>query len=220
MRHAETEVVPIGDLTPHPRNYRNHPEIQIEHIANSIRENGFYRNVVVARDFTILAGHGSVLAAAKVGLELIPIVKLDTDPLSPQALKILAGDNEVARLGVIDDVALADILKSIVEDSGGTDALLGTGFDDEQFAFVIGVADGDIVEADQVDPYAEWKDMPAYEHTAIGFRRIVVHFKDQAAVEQFAEMMGQKLTDKTRAIWHPEEKPVSNLSIRYGSDHE
>ena len=45
-------------LKPHPRNYRDHPQDQIDHLIQSIRENGFYRNVVVANDNTILAGHG------------------------------------------------------------------------------------------------------------------------------------------------------------------
>lgn len=50
----ETEIVSIESLSPHPRNYRGHPEDQIEHLVQSIRENGCYRNIVVARDRSIL----------------------------------------------------------------------------------------------------------------------------------------------------------------------
>ena len=44
------ETAAIADLTEHPRNYRRHPEDQVIHIEQSIREHGLYRNVVVARD--------------------------------------------------------------------------------------------------------------------------------------------------------------------------
>lgn len=59
-------LVPLSELRPHPRNYRHHPERQLIHIAMSLHQNGFYRNVVAARDGTILAGHGVVLAAPLV----------------------------------------------------------------------------------------------------------------------------------------------------------
>ena len=69
--------VAISGLRPHPRNYREHPEDQLEHIKASIVENGFYRNVVAARDGTILAGHGVVLAATAMGLRKVPVIRLD-----------------------------------------------------------------------------------------------------------------------------------------------
>src|SRR4029450_12354387 len=90
---APLETVPLADLRPHPRNYRSHPPEQIAHLAESIRANGVYRNVVAARDLTLLAGRGVFEAAAPLGLETIPVRVLPLDPLSPPALKILAGDN-------------------------------------------------------------------------------------------------------------------------------
>lgn len=216
MSTPTIETVELSKLTPHPRNYREHPPEQIAHIAQSIKDNGFYRNVVVAKDYTILAGHGSVMAAKDVGLDKVPVAHLDIDPFSTAALKILAGDNEVQRLGIVDDKLLAEILQGIVED--GEEGLLGTGFDDDQFQFVVDVADGNVVEAGSVDPYEEWAGMPAYEHSDPGVRRIVVHFKSDEAVAEFAEIMGQKLTEKTKFIWHPAEKPETMVDKRYTSE--
>lgn len=54
------ETVPIKELRPHPRNYRSHPEDQLEELMASLDENNQYRNVVIAWDNTILAGHGVV----------------------------------------------------------------------------------------------------------------------------------------------------------------
>src|SRR5258707_279190 len=100
------EIVAVADLKPHPQNYREHPDDELEHIVESIRANGFYRNVVVARDNTLLAGHGVVQAAKKLGKTEIPVLRLDLDPDDPKALKVLVGDNEIARMAMVDDRAL------------------------------------------------------------------------------------------------------------------
>ena len=80
-------------MKPHPRNYKQHPPEQIEHIMRSIEEHGFIRPVVVARDYTILAGHGLVQAARQLGRTRVPVMQLDLDPDDPRALKLLVADN-------------------------------------------------------------------------------------------------------------------------------
>lgn len=116
----------IAKLIPHPRNYRSHPQEQIDHIRASLREHGFYRNVVATSDLTILAGHGVVMAAEQEGMTSVPVIVIDTKPDSAQALKILAGDNFVAQMSEDDDAALRDILADLKV----SDDLLGTGFDE------------------------------------------------------------------------------------------
>ena len=56
------ESVAIETLKAHPKNYKKHPIKQLEHLMKSIEEHGFYRNVIIAKDSTILAGHGVVQA--------------------------------------------------------------------------------------------------------------------------------------------------------------
>jgi len=122
------EPVPLADLRPHPGNYRTHPPEQIAHLAASLSAHGVYRNVVAARDGTLLAGHGVVEAARSLGIDAIPVRRLDLDPSDPRALAILAGDNTVARLAADDDAALAALLDGIrAEDRA---RLLGTGYEE------------------------------------------------------------------------------------------
>lgn len=154
------EQVAIDDLRPHPRNYREHPDDQVEHIVQSIEEHGLYRNIVIARDGTILAGHGVVKAAAKMGMESIVVRRLDLDPDEPQALKLLAGDNEIAKLGMIDDRALTEILRELKEADG--DGLLGTGYDEQSLAALVMVTRSATEIAD-FDAAAEWVGMPEYD---------------------------------------------------------
>lgn len=126
------EIVDIDSLQPHPRNYKVHPESQIAHIIQSIEEHGLYRPIVTAQDGTILAGHGVVLAAKRLGLKRIPIRRLPLPRDDARAMKLLAGDNEISHLGEVDDLALSAILSQIKAEA--PTGLLGTGYDDESLA--------------------------------------------------------------------------------------
>lgn len=123
-----TEIVEIASLKAHPKNYRKHPEPQVAEIAESIKQHGIYKNIVVAKDGTILAGHGLVLGAQKLGMTQLPVVRIPLAPDHPRALKIVAADNELPRLAEDDPKGLAEMLEKIQdEDEVG---LLGTGYDD------------------------------------------------------------------------------------------
>jgi hypothetical protein len=117
---------------PHPRNYVTHPQDELEHIKASLQAHGVYKNIVIARDNTILAGHGLVEAARQIGLDTLPCRRLDIDPLDPRALQVLTGDNEIMHLRQIDDRALADLFLEIAESADG--GLLGTGYDETALA--------------------------------------------------------------------------------------
>ncbi len=120
----------IADLKPHPRRYKSHPDEQLDHLAHSIRTHGFYQPVVVARDYTILAGHGVVQAAERLSISEVPVVRLDLDPGETRALKIMIGDNELRKFAKTDDRRLCDLLRIIKP----SDPLLGTGYNDVRLA--------------------------------------------------------------------------------------
>ena len=159
MGMFETEYLPVTDLTPHPQNYVTHPDDQIEHLAQSIRENGLYRNVVIAQDETILAGHGVVEAAKKIGLDSIPVVRLDISSTDAQALKLLASDNEISNLAEVNDRALSNMLKEIHDNS--PHGLAGTGYDEQMLANLLMVTRPQSEIAD-FDAAAEWVGMPEF----------------------------------------------------------
>ncbi len=197
----KVESVPIGSIRPHPRNYRAHPADQIRHIIQSIRDHGFYRNIVVANDGTILAGHGVVQAAKEMGLAMVPVIKLSVGKDDPGALKILAGDNEISNLGAKDDRALFDILRTIAEqDVGG---LLGTGFDEATLANLSILVQPDGSGA--VDPETEWAGMPEFDQSdKTAMRSLIVHFATQADIDAFAKLVKQPISPATRSLWYPE----------------
>lgn len=67
-----------ADLIPYAFNNRKHPEQQIDRIANSIKEFGFNQPIVIDESNVVLVGHGRLAAALKLGLEEVPVVKIES----------------------------------------------------------------------------------------------------------------------------------------------
>jgi SAM-dependent methyltransferase len=190
------EVVPLSSLRPHPRNYREHPPDQIAHLQASLRANGFYRPVVIARDGTVLAGHGVVKAALAMGIERGPAVRLDLEPDDSRALRILAGDNEVARLAEIDDRTLTEMLRELAKLPAG---LEGTGFDEAQLAALAMVTRG-ADELPDLDAAAAWVGLPGYEEGEDQLK-LVVLFEDEAGRAAFVEKIGATNIYRKKKTW-------------------
>jgi hypothetical protein len=180
-----------------------------------LREHGVYRNIVAARDGTILAGHGVYAAAKKLGLKSVPVIRLNVAPGDPQALKIMVGDNEIEHLAEQNDRLLGDLLKEIREDN--PDQLLGTGFDDMMLANFAMVTRGRD-ELSDFDAAAEWVGMPEFS-TGGKVISLMVGFKDEKSREDFAARSGLVAIRKGNtgrvwsAMWPPEERD-DTISLR------
>jgi ParB-like chromosome segregation protein Spo0J len=70
----KVERRPVAGLIPYARNARTHSEEQVAQIAASIREWGWTMPVLVDERDEIIAGHGRVLAAQRLGLATIPVM--------------------------------------------------------------------------------------------------------------------------------------------------
>lgn len=70
------EILDIEKLIPYARNSRTHSDEQVAQIAGSIREFGFTNPVLIGADNDIIAGHGRVMAARKLGLPEVPCIRL------------------------------------------------------------------------------------------------------------------------------------------------
>ena len=78
--HSETfklEWLPLDEVIPYTRNAKQHPPEQIDQIASSIQAFGFNDPVAVDENRIIIEGHGRHLAARKLGLEKIPVIRLE-----------------------------------------------------------------------------------------------------------------------------------------------
>ena len=201
------QMIDITELKPHPKNYRKHSKKQLEHIVRSIEENGFYRNIVSANDKTILAGHGVWEASKLMGLVQVPVIVLPFEPNSTVALKVLSGDNEISRLAEIDDRGLGELLKTIQESE--STSLLGTGFDDQMLAGLLYISrtEAEINNQNEAD---EWIGMPDFEAVDSYKISLNVHFETEEDKQAFADLIGAKVTEKTKSVWYPV-KPIDDV---------
>ena len=83
-----------SDVLPYLRNAKKHNETQINNVAQSIKEFGFTQPIVVDKDNNIIIGHCRTLAAQKLGIEEIPVVKME-DLTPEQANKLRLLDNKL-----------------------------------------------------------------------------------------------------------------------------
>jgi hypothetical protein len=144
----QIEQVPIDSLTPHARNFRQHPPAQLSHLQASLREYGWARNVVVSRDNVILAGHGIVEAARKEGHATVPVYRLNLKGDDPKAEKFLVLENTVSRLAEDDDTQLAALLADVQR----TEGLDGTGYTDGDLdALIAEMAGVDLLPMDDAE---------------------------------------------------------------------
>lgn len=112
---GQIERWPVERLLPYAANARTHPDDQIAQIACSIAEFGFNVPCLVDERGVLIAGHGRLLAARKLGLTEVPVIRLDhlTDA---QARAFRIADNQIAVNAGWDDATLSAELARLKED--------------------------------------------------------------------------------------------------------
>ena len=89
---------PRTALKPHPQNPNTHSAKQVELIARSIRDFGWTNPIIIDEDDKVLAGHGRLLAAAKIGIDMVPTICVaHLSPAQRRAYVIL--DNRLSEVG-------------------------------------------------------------------------------------------------------------------------
>lgn len=128
------EIWPVDRLIPYARNARTHSADQVAKIAASILEFGFTNPILVDGNDGIIAGHGRLMAARKLGLAEVPVIEL-THLTEAQKRAYILADNRLALDAGWDEEMLAaelDELRDMEYD------LALTGFSDKELADLIG----------------------------------------------------------------------------------
>jgi len=106
------ERLPIGALRLDPRNPRQHSDRQIKQIARSIESFDFIVPILIDRNANILAGHGRVRAGLKLGLDEVPVIRIE-HLSEAQAKAFRIADNRLTDNSEWDDRLLAETLKEL-----------------------------------------------------------------------------------------------------------
>ncbi|KZK84889.1 Modification methylase DpnIIB [Pseudovibrio sp. Ad13] len=135
----QVEMMSIAMLVPYARNARTHPDWQITQIASSIAEFGFTNPILVGAENDIIAGHGRLLAAQRLELEQVPVIRLAHLSEVQQRALIIA-DNRIAENAGWDEALLREELAALSDDSFDLDVL---GFSDEELGDLLGFGSED-----------------------------------------------------------------------------
>ena len=119
------EYVPIDSIKPYKRNAKLHPDEQIEQICNSIKETGFNDPIGVWKN-EVCEGHGRLLAAKKLGMKEVPIIRLDELTDEQRRAYALAHNRLTMNSGF--DIELLDMELAEIE----TIDMALLGFDDDK----------------------------------------------------------------------------------------
>jgi 16S rRNA G966 N2-methylase RsmD len=150
----KVEQWPIDRLVPYAKNSRTHSDAQVAQIAASIKEWGFTTAVLVDEDGGIIAGHGRLMAARKLGMAEVPVM-VAAGWSDAQKRAYVIADNKLALNAGWDNELLALELADI--QGLGFDVEL-TGFSDEEIKDLIpvetteGLTDEDDAPAVQENP--------------------------------------------------------------------
>ena len=184
-------------------------------VQASLLKFGAGRSVLIDKDGNLIAGNQTAQQASAAGIQEVIVVQSDGTKLvavqrtdlcitDPKARALAIADNRVGELGLEWDPA---VMAEFSAD--GLD--LKPFFTDAELADTLGEKEPTPQDAD-----AEWAGMPEYtnEDTS-GVRHIMVHFMSLKDVEDFAKLVQQTITDKTKYIYFPELKPMDASSYKW-----
>ena len=135
----------IRELKPYKKNAKKHPKEQVERIANSIKEFGFFehRAVAIDKNDCVVEGHGRILAARKAGLKQVPTICLDD--LSDEQIKAWRLiENKTAESGYDETLINEEI-----------NELLKSDINMEVFGFSIDALEDETIEVEPDVPFTE-----------------------------------------------------------------
>ncbi len=210
---SKIERWPIDKLIPYARNPRTHSDEQVARIAASIVEFGWTSPILVDTNAGILAGHGRLLAARKLGLKEAPVVVLDHLSETQKRAYILA-DNRLAELAGWDEELLRGELASLRDADFDLEL---TGFDDAELERLLaeepqeGFTDEDAVPEPLEEPVTQRGDL-----WILGEHRLLCG--DSASSEDVKRLMEGAPVDlvNTDPPYNVRVEPRSNNAIAAG----
>ena len=180
----------VEDLIPYARNSRTHSDAQVAQIAASVREFGWTNPVLVDGENGIIAGHGRVLAARKLGMDEVPCIELAGLSDTQRRAYIIA-DNKLALNAGWDDELLAIEFSELAD--AGFDNLL-TGFTQDEIDALTpeqipeGLTDEDAVPELQAEPVSKLGDV-----WVLGKHRVMCG--DSTSIDSVETLMAGKRAD-------------------------
>jgi DNA modification methylase len=184
-------MVPVEAIVPYARNARTHSDAQVAQIAASITEFGWTNPILTDGDKGLIAGHGRLLAARKLGLKQVPVIELAH--LTPEQKKAyILADNRLAENAGWDQ----ELLKLEMAELNAADFDLDLmGFTDKEIEALLngdesggGLTEDDAIPETPVDPVSRPGDL-----WILGNHRLLCG--DSTVLADVERLMGGQLAD-------------------------
>jgi ParB-like chromosome segregation protein Spo0J len=188
------ELWPIDRLRPYERNPRTHSEAQVDQIVASMVEFGWTNPVLVDENAGILAGHGRLLAARKLGLAEVPVIRLE-HLSEAQKRAYLIADNALALNAGWSEELLAQELGWLRDESFDLDLI---GFDATELERLLALADGEAASDEAEDEVPEPPEEPVSKPGdlwVLGDHRLLCG--DATVLADIERALGGQLADMT-----------------------
>lgn len=202
-----------AELEDNPSNWRRHPEAQTAALADIIGEVGWAGACLLnERTGRLIDGHARKKIALARNEQKIPVLVGSWDEATEK--KILLTLDPLGAMAQADAQALDSLLREVQTGSEAVGRML------TELAQNAAVIPTKLAPTDPAnDPVAEWQGMPEFEHEDQTSKfRAIVHFATEEDRRAFEALVGQKIPENTRAIWHPKQEMQKTRDKRYASD--
>ncbi|MCC7227386.1 MAG: site-specific DNA-methyltransferase [Burkholderiaceae bacterium] len=193
LTDLKIELRSVSALIPYIRNSKQHSDAQVAQIAASIAEFGWGAPILVDGQNNVIAGHGRLLAARKLGMTEVPVVPM-AHLTDVQRKALILADNKIGENASWDDELLGLELAELQE--AGFDLAL-TGFSADEWDTLIagdegseGLTDEDAVPEVSEDPVTQPGDV-----WVLGEHKILCG--DATKAEDYKALLGEELADMT-----------------------
>jgi DNA modification methylase len=188
------ELWPIERLRPYERNPRTHSDAQVDQIAASMVEFGWTNPVLVDEQGGVLAGHGRLLAARKLGLAEVPVIRFEHLTEAQKRAYLLA-DNQLALQAGWSEELLAAELAWLRDERFDLDLV---GFDATELERLLALADGETASAEAEDAIPDPPEEPVSrpgDLWVLGNHRLLCG--DATVLADVERVLGGQLADMT-----------------------
>ena len=196
MEKREIKYIATSKLTPYIRNSRTHSDEQVAQIVASITEFGFTNPILVDDKGLIIAGHGRLQAAQRMGLKEVPTIDVGYLSESQKKAYVIA-DNKLALNAGWDFDMLKVEFEDLMEDDFDLSLL---GFEQKEINDILSVQIDGLVDKDQVpeiedDPISKPGDV-----WILGEHRLMNG--DSTAIDAMDKLMGDDRADLIFSLHH------------------
>lgn len=203
----------IDELKPTEYNPRKISDKAKKKLRKSLLDFGYIDPIIVntfkGRENIIISGHQRYYIMKEDLVEEVDIVEVSVDLNKEKLLNIAMNNRNL--MGDWDEEKLTQIIGELFNSKVD---LSMTGFKELELDNILG---NNVV----LDPNGEWKDMPEFDQNELMTKnRLIVLFETNEDRMKFSELIGIKLTERTKSIWFPEKENDNPLDYAYVEENE